>query len=314
MKYFRYYPWALQLFLFVMLVAITFGLISSLLYVLVPGLTGFRLEQIAGINEKSSPALVHLAMLCQGVLNAAIFLLPAAAFAYAAHPRPISYLGLKAPAKKIHLLLAVLIVLGAMPILEAIAGLIGMIDFGKSIKADQAANDALVNAFLNMPTFADFLRALVVIAVLPAIGEELFFRSILMRFTRKKTPSMVTPILFTALVFSLSHTNIYGYLSIFLAGVLLAAIYNLTGSLWCSIIAHFFFNGSQVVWNYLTRGNKALTATLESNAVTWTLVAGGAIIFGVSFYFLWKTRTPLPPTWTDDFTPEEIATEASESQ
>src|ERR1039458_7963457 len=108
-----------------------------------------------------------------------------------------------------------------------------------------------MSSFLNMPTFAAFIRAFIVMAIIPAVGEEMFFRGIMLRFTKKLTRNMVFSVIFTATVFALSHTNIYGFISIFLAGVLLAVIYNLTGSLWCSIVAHLFFNGFQIVVSYL---------------------------------------------------------------
>ena len=125
-----------------------------------------------------------------------------------------------------------------------------------------------------------------------------------MRFVKKRTRTMVIPVLFTAAVFSYAHTNIYGFLSIFIAGIMLAVIYYLTHSLWCGILGHFFFNGSQVILSYLGKSNATIKAFAESSTVPVYFVLAGAVVFGISFYLLWKNKTPLADNWTDDFPPE----------
>lgn len=305
MKYFRVYPWGLQLLLFFLMILTMVGAGSFMILMLLPKLSGYNFTQIEGLNEHSPLSLIRTSLIVQGAGSLFIFLIPAWLFAYLTHPQPAKYVGLKAPGKTIQLLLVLLVMLGAMPVLQMIEGLISHIDFGVKVKAEQAANDSMMNAFLTMSSFSDFVWVFVVLAIIPAVGEEMFFRGVLMRFARKRTRTMVLPILFTAIVFAYSHTNIYGYLSIFLAGVLLAIIYNLTGSLWCSIIAHLFFNGLQVILTYMSNSNAAIKGFLENGSMPYYFVILGAIVFCISFYLLLKNKTPLPDNWTDDFPPEE---------
>jgi membrane protease YdiL (CAAX protease family) len=307
MRYFRSYPWGLQLFLFLMMVFTMSGFAYAMMLTFLPKLTPFSFIQITEINENSLPALINASIIVQGILNLFIFLVPAFLFSYLTHPNPAAYLGLRAPGKKIQWVLVILIMLGAMPVLEMIGGLISHINFGAKVKAEQAANDSMISAFLNMPSFGAFIRTFTILAIIPAIGEEMFFRGVMLRFAKKRSRNMGLPIIFTALVFSYAHANIYGYLSIFLAGVLLAVIYYLTGSLWCSIIAHLFFNGSQVIIAYIGNTNAALKTFMANNDVPVYLVISGAILFSISFYLLLKNKTPLPENWTDDFTPEELS-------
>jgi membrane protease YdiL (CAAX protease family) len=297
MKYFREYPWGMQALLFVLMVFTMMSAASVIILSLLPKLTGFTLMQVSNVTEHSSPALIDAALGVQGFGSILAYLAPAWVFAYLAHPQPKQYLGLRAPGKSIQLLLVVLVMLGAMPVLGFIADMIGKIDFGADIKAKQEANDRIMEAFLKVPSFTAFLKAVTVMAVIPAIAEELFFRGILMRIARQRTRNMVVPIVFTAAIFSLSHSNIYGYLSIFLAGVLLAVIYNLTGSLWCAILAHFTFNGMQIFLSYVTGGG----ADVADKNVPITFVIAGALVFAGSFYLLLKNKTPLPETWANDF-------------
>jgi hypothetical protein len=227
--------------------------------------------------------------------------LPAVLFAYLAHPQPARYVGLRKPVKGLHLLLSVLLILGAMPILEEIQALVSHIDLGASVKESQAASEAMMKSFLTMPSFVDFLRAFLVMAIIPAAGEELFFRGVLMRFAYKGTKSMWFSVLFTSFIFASTHSNVYGLFSIFLAGALLASIYYLTSSIWCGILAHMCFNGTQVVLSYFAKSSPAVKAMVESDSISIGLLVAGALVFSGALYLLLKTKTPLAPNWADDF-------------
>ena len=305
MRYLRAYPWAFQLVLFLLMMFTFLSGSRVIVLSVLTKMTGYTLEQLAAIGPGSPAAMVNVAIWVQGILNLAIFFLPAYVFAYLSTPRPLEFLGLRKPGKSIQPLLVVLIMIGATPVFQMIEGLVGKINFGAAVKAEQEANDNMMTAFLNISSFGSFIKVFVIMAIVPALGEEVFFRGVMMRFVRQRSRSMVLPVIFTATLFSLSHTNIYGYLSIFLAGVLLAVIYNLTGSLWCSILAHMSFNGLQVVLMYASARNVAVKTFMEQSTVPYLLVIGGAVLFGVSFYLLLKNKTPLPGNWSDNFTAEE---------
>jgi hypothetical protein len=235
--------------------------------------------QLTNITELSPASLINAVITVQGLQSIFLFLVPP--------------------------LLALLMMLGAMPVLMALESLVALIDFGPKIKAAQAANDHLMKAFFNMHDFSSFMKVFIVVAVIPGIGEEFFFRGILMRFAKQKSSNMIFPILFTSVVFAYSHSNIYGFVSILLAGILLAVIYNLTGSIWCGVIAHMLFNGSQIILAYFGNSSSAVKAFMDSNTVPYYLVAAGLLVFSGSLYLLWKNRTPLPENWTNDYAPGE---------
>ena len=307
MRYFRDYPWGLQLLLFGLMFFTLLSGVGGVVPVILTKTTGFSLDQLAHISPASPPALIHVAIVMQGILNFCMFLLPAFLFAYLSTPRPAQYLGLRAPGKSIQLILVVFIMIGATPIFQAIEGLISKINFGAGIKAQQDANDNMTNAFLSISSFGTFVKVFVIMAIIPAFGEEMLFRGVILRFVKQRSRNILLPIFFTATLFSLSHTNIYGFVSIFMAGVLLAAIYYLTGSLWCSIVAHLSFNGLQVILVYMSTFNGPVKTYLNQSSMPFYLVVAGAAVFGLSFYLLLKNTTPLPPNWSDNFTPAELA-------
>ena len=309
MRYFRSYPWGMQLLFFMSLVLSFFLAANILLSGLLTKVYGISFLQIEGITDSSPLSLINIAILIQGLSSILVFLLPGFLFGYLAHPKPLQYLGLVAPGKNMQILLVVLVMLGAMPVLQFIEGMIGKINFGEQIRKSQQANDDMMAAFMKMPDLIAFIKAFVVMAIIPAIGEELFFRGVMMRFARKNAKSMVFPIVFSAIVFAFAHSNIYGFASIFMAGVLLGVIYYVTGSLWCSILAHLFFNGLQIVLAYIANTNGTLKHFMEGGDAMQLLpyALGGGVLFAVSFYLLLKHKTPLPTNWPQDFTEQELA-------
>ena len=111
-------------------------------------------------------------------------------------------------------------------------------------------SEAIVEAFLKMSTISDLLYTLLVIAIVPAIGEELVFRGYLQQSIQKWLQSPHLAILITAFFFSAIHLDFQGVLPRFVLGALLGYLYYWSGSLWLPILAHFVNNAQGVVFSY----------------------------------------------------------------
>ena len=111
-------------------------------------------------------------------------------------------------------------------------------------------SEAIVEAFLQMSTISDLLYTLIVIAVVPAIGEELFFRGYLQQKIGKWLKNPHTAIVITAFLFSVIHLDPQGIIPRFSLGVLLGYLYYWSGSLWLPILAHFVNNAQAVIFSY----------------------------------------------------------------
>jgi len=309
-RYWRSYPWFFQLVQFIILILV---LASFFVFAMTPlVLNGMKVsaEDIMGLNEHSSRNVINAALIVQLLTSVGIFLLPALLFGYFTHPAPARYLGLVKPGKQMHWVLAPLAMLSAAPLLLFLAELMSHLDFGTAVKQAQEQNDQMMKGMLSMNSGSQLVASLFVMAVLPGLSEELFFRGILMRFAAKRSRTATFPLLLSAVLFALMHSNPYGMLSIFLAGALLGAIYYLTGSLWCSMIAHACYNGLQILLTYASGKSGALKAVEESNHVPIAWVIGGTALFAGIFFLLWKNRTPLPADWSSDYTAAELIEEA----
>lgn len=120
-------------------------------------------------------------------------------------------------------------------------------------------------ALLAMDNFNDLLLNLLIIAVLPAIGEELLFRGIVQNAFMGRLHNPHVAIFIAAFIFSAFHLEILGFIPKFLIGIILGYSYYVTQSLWVPILLHYMNNGSQVVSLYVMGGD---IESLQSEAAT----------------------------------------------
>lgn len=306
-RYWREYPWYFQLFQFILMLFISASFFMFCSYYLVPMVTGVDVTAIQGLSENSDARTRIATYVFQLIAHSGTFMIPSALFAYATHPRPFEYLGIRMPEKSSQWLIVTFLMLSAIPIISGIAALLDKIELTGDWKEMKDQFAASQKGILGYKTFGEFIMAFLVLAIVPAIGEELLFRGILMRFAAKRMKrSIAFPILITATLFALMHWNIIGFVSLLIAGVLLGLLYYLTGSLLLAIWGHLIVNGTQLVLIYIATNNKAVKDFNENNDVPITLITASVIVFVISLYLLWKNRTPLPGNWTDDFTQKEL--------
>lgn len=123
--------------------------------------------------------------------------------------------------------------------------------FGQFLREfeDQAA--VLVKAFVANLTPATFLLVFVVIAVIPAWGEELVFRGLIQNEFVRAFRNPHIGIWLTAAFFSAFHLQFFGFFPRLLIGVVLGYIYYWSGNLWVPVTLHFLNNGLQITAIYL---------------------------------------------------------------
>ena len=120
-------------------------------------------------------------------------------------------------------------------------------DYLKMLEETAAAT---TEKMLNVDTIGGLLLNLLVIALIPAIGEELTFRGVLQQgLMRKMNPHVA--IVISAAIFSFIHFQFFGFLPRMFLGLLLGYMFYITDSLWTSILMHFVNNGTAVVVYYL---------------------------------------------------------------
>jgi len=165
------------------------------------------------------------------------------------------------------------------------------------IKEDEAK--VITEGFLDMPDIRSLIIALVLIAVIPAIGEELLFRSSIQPLLIKWTGRPHLAIWLTAFIFSFIHFQFFGFIPRFFIGAFLGYLMHWSGNAWTSIAAHFANNATQVIGYYFIQHNLTDATTDEfgkgNNLVSQLLVSLALTIAGLYFFYVKCRRSPKMP-------------------
>jgi uncharacterized protein len=107
-------------------------------------------------------------------------------------------------------------------------------------------------AFLtSFDSLTELGAGIVVMGIIPAIGEELLFRGLVQNLCHKLTHNMHLAIGISAFVFSAIHLQFYGFLPRFLLGALFGYTYWWTKDLLFPMVAHFFNNTFVLLMSFL---------------------------------------------------------------
>lgn len=242
-----------------------FILFSSLLFTgLGAALSNFIFDvsgmQIALGAELSGNSLNALKLM-QTLQTIGIFIIPSFLAAYLFSDRPMSYLGFNGIGGNI-VLKTFLIVLSSLPAINLLTSINQLIPMSDWMVEMEKTAERLTKAFLVTDSAWAYLVNIVMIAVLPAIGEELFFRGIIQRRLVEFTNSRWVGILVTAALFSAIHFQFQGFIPRFALGVAFGYLLELTGSIWVPIVAHFF-NNAIATTGYMLLGIGAIDERIE---------------------------------------------------
>jgi membrane protease YdiL (CAAX protease family) len=134
----------------------------------------------------------------------------------------------------------------------------------------------------------DLIVGLLVIGVLPAIGEEFAFRGWLQPAIQKVSGNPHVAIWISAFLFSALHMQFFGFVPRMLLGALFGYLMYWSGNLWIPIVAHLVNNGFAVIMIYLHQTGAVEFDADSPEALPWTFVIPATIIFVGVFLFLKK--------------------------
>src|SRR5690606_20425198 len=146
------------------------------------------------------------------------------------------------------------------------------------MKTKELEMKTLTENILKVSSVSDLLVNLVVIAVIPAIGEELFFRGCLQPIFHRWTKNAHLGIWITAIIFAAIHVQFYGFLPRMLMGAVFGYMLYWSRSIWLPIIAHFVINATAVIYTFvlLKQGKsfEEINSQMMSNWMVYVLSIG----------------------------------------
>lgn len=254
---------------------------------------GIDLEGASTITQTAPSA----AMIMNVIIQIFMFGLPAILFAYLSDPDMKGYLGWSKN-NKTQSLFALFTIAGLMIFfVSSLAGLIKTIDLGDIANQMQAAREEHISSYLKNSDWQGILLAIFLMAVIPAICEELFFRGVFMKIMINVSSRPVMAFIFTSLFFTFLHSSIYEFLPIFCASMILCFVYYYTGNIMNSIIIHFLNNAIQVVIVVFSNTEQQLATSLQDKLTLVGVLLITALGLVLLMRQIYKKHQPQPHFW-----------------
>ena len=212
------------------------------------------------LSDYTNPEATGILKYFQAIQELGIFIIPPVLAAYLFSGKPLRYLGLHDFSSWKAWLLTVILMVVSVPCVdltirwnESMALPEWLSGVETWMKETESQAFQLTETFLDVHTAEGFLFNFLLIALLPAIGEELLFRGLLQRLFREWFGNIHVAILVTGFLFGAMHLQFYGILPRTLLGILFGYLFYWSGSLWIPILAHFVNNAAAVTISFLEK-------------------------------------------------------------
>lgn len=221
--------------------------------------------------------------------TAAIFLLPPLCMAYLWAQEPMKWLEVETFQSFKVSGTAILLMLVALPAINLLAHINQQMALPAFLEPLEqwmktAEEDAahLTEQFLSVTTLGGLIINLLLMAVLPAIAEELTFRGVLQHLFTPKHQSSIPHLAIwcSAILFSAIHMQFYGFIPRMLMGALFGYMLAWTGSLWVPILMHFTNNAMAVLLSFF-----AIKAEWDNDLLD-TIGTGDTLWLGIVSFVL----------------------------
>ena len=258
---------------------IIFGtLIGLALILLVAEATGVSMDTITAAGE-TQPAEHNFIRWSALINHLSMFVLPAIAtalFLFRRHWQQFLKINRCPDAKNIGL--GTLFIICAMPLAQFAFWLNRQLPLPSWAHQMEDSTNALIEGLLAADHPGILLFNILVIAVIPALGEELVFRGILQSSLARLFRNTHLAIWVAAFLFSAFHMQFEGFLARLVLGAVLGYLFYWTRNLWVPIIAHFMNNALQILAQYFFQQELDPSNLDAMEMAPWTITVLSAIL------------------------------------
>lgn len=245
---------------------------------------------------------VIIAKFFQIFQSVGVFIIPSFILAFIFNSNFWEYLKLKNSPHISYVILSILSIIISVPVINYISYLNSNIDFPEFMgiledKIIDMENEAghLMESFLDTLTIKGFITNIIMICILPAVGEELLFRGIFQRLFIEWTKNAHIGILLGAFLFSFIHLQFFGFLPRLMLGIYFGYLFVWSRTIWLPVIAHFFNNAFAVVYYYISGNNIGKSeieklGTLEGDFIFLTLSIFLSFTLIFTIYLITRSR------------------------
>lgn len=244
------------------------------------------------LDDYSDPELLPALRLMQVLQAIGMLIIPSAVYLWISSSAEMVKGMLAIPTRQ-PVLISIVLFMVAFPFVNYLADWNSNIEIptwiGDWMQGKEAQAGTLTETFLNMPSVLLLVFNLFMIALLPAVGEELIFRGIIQQGFFKQTRNPHLAIWLAAVLFSAIHLQFFGFVPRLLMGVAMGYLFYWSGNLWYPMIAHFTNNALSVMLSYgLQHG--LIEKDIESAGLGNPALVGFSLMFCLMLLYLFKQQ------------------------
>lgn len=248
---------------------------------------GFSSSDLTSLHTVS-PAMLRIVQIVGSAIQ---FGLPAWLFALILKKRDVKYYSFRQSSSLKIWLLTVLLAFAGIGFSDLLATINEVIPISAQLREQFTSKEKMyfeqILRLVDFTHFGTFLYSLIIIAVLPAFFEELFFRGALQPVLIGWMKRPFWGILFTGIVFSLVHASFFGFLPRMFLGMALGYVFYWSKNICLSILFHFINNGVAITgFYYLSLQGKLNAETASEHlSIAGQLMSTVALIVLLMLFF-----------------------------
>jgi uncharacterized protein len=251
---------------------------------------------MSGLDEKSAIGDRNFARTVLLLNHLFSFILPAIGtviFVY--KNREIKYLRLTKLPNFTTVQLAFLLLIFSVPLVQYSYLINKMLPLPQWMRGMEQDTSRMLEAILKKDYWYEAVLNVLLIGVIPAIGEELVFRGILQQQLEKLLKNEHLTVWVSAAIFSAIHMQFEGFFARMILGALLGYLFVWTRNLWIPMIVHLLNNSLQIIALYATNMKPEDMDKLSSeDKITWWMALISLILVVIIGYFIKEQQKKLP--------------------
>lgn len=235
---------------------LVFSVIGTLLVMLVYGADPVMV--LEGFSDPDNPRIIDMLRFLQVVQSLGLFIIPSLLMAYLLSSKPGYFLGFGRCPRWPVWISGGLVLIVAIPLINVLADwnmAVRFPDFLEGVeewmRSREEEASRMTEAFLEFDRPGGLWISLLIVAVIPALGEELLFRGVIQRLLTEWWRNIHAAVIVTAVLFSALHLQFFGFVPRMLMGIWFGYLLVWSGTLWLPILSHFLNNAVIVVFYFL---------------------------------------------------------------
>lgn len=201
------------------------------------------------LQDYENAETVKVLKFFQLIQSIGLFVLPPFIIAFFFYNSITEFLRFKSIKSWYFIVLSIIIVLSFIPFSNLLSYINNQLDLPewlnsveKWMRSSEENANFLTRLFLEVDTTTGLLYNILLIALIPALGEELLFRGVFQRIFTEWFKNYHWGIWISSMLFSFIHFQFFGFLPRLFLGVVFGYLLEFSGTIWLPILAHFINN------------------------------------------------------------------------